>query len=264
MKCDDDRVMRRLANRGLEPERGVEQPISPRPFCHTAASFPSPFFLHMQPYGVLRRLDMEVRTGKADLEGELYMPEGLPAAAIIIRCVAPGSYGIATDHRLAASLAAHGIAMLRISLLTQEETQIEERVHHYQHDAEFLAQRIIDVVKWLGSNSATARLAVGYCGYYATGAAALVAAAQRPDLVSAVVSINGRTDLAIDYLREVRTPTLLTVNDMPVLRMNREALSQIKGERRIEIVHGGEEPSVALMIEKSVRWFTDRLTPVAA
>lgn len=207
---------------------------------------------------------MEVRTGRVTLEGDLFLPDELPLA-VIIRCVAPGSLGIASDTALADALKAQNIAMLRVSLLTDEELQLEGRTHRYQHDADFLAQRIIEVANWVRGNSTTAGLPLGYCGYYATGAAAIVAAAQQPELVAAVVSINGRTDLAADYLRELRTPTLLIINDMPVLRMNREALASIKAERRIEIVHGTEEPALASMIEKSVRWFADRiLAPVAA
>ncbi|MBK5259675.1 MAG: hydrolase [Thermoanaerobaculia bacterium] len=205
---------------------------------------------------------MEVRTGKVKLEGELFMPEA--PVGVILRCVAPGSLGNASDAVLAEAFGRYSMAMLRVSLLTGEELAVEPQTHRYQRDAEFLAGRVIDVAQWVHANAATAGLPIGYCGYYATAAAVLVAATQRPDIVSAVVAINGRTDLANDYLRDLRTPTLLTINEMPVLRMNREALSLLKGERRIEIVHGDREAAVSIMVEKSVRWFADRMTLVAA
>ena len=77
----------------------------------------------------------------------------------------------------------------------------------------------------------------------------------------ALVSVNGRTDIAVDSLRGLRVPTLLIVNDMPVLRVNREAVSLIKAERRIEIVHGSGEQATHAIVEKCVRWLADRLVP---
>ncbi|HEY3531487.1 MAG TPA: alpha/beta hydrolase, partial [Casimicrobiaceae bacterium] len=79
--------------------------------------------------------------------------------------------------------------------------------------------------------------------------AALVAAAQRPDRVRAVVSRGGRPDLAgVDVLARVRAPTLLIVGgrDDVVLDLNRRALALMNGEKRLEIVPGAthlfEEP----------------------
>lgn len=81
-------------------------------------------------------------------------------------------------------------------------------------------------------------------------------------LVSAIVALNARTDFASDEPRALRTPTLL-VNDMPVPRMNREAVALLRGERRLEIVHGDGTDSVEHIVERSVRWLADRLVGVA-
>ena len=124
------------------------------------------------------------------------------------------------------------------------------------HDADAIAQLFLAASERIGHP-------VGYVGSASAGAGALIAAVQRPDRVAAVVSINGRTDLAMDVLRSIEPPVLLLVNDMPVLRMNREAVSQMRCERRIEIVHGEGEAANSAMAEKTTRWLHDRLAAVA-
>jgi putative phosphoribosyl transferase len=112
-------------------------------------------------------------------------------------------------------------------------------------------------------NRETSGLPIAFAGSSGAAAGAIVAAAQRPDLVSAVVSIDGRTNLAVDHLSMVRSPVLLVVKDMPVLRMNREALARIRAERRIEIVHGEECEAVDCVVQKSVYWLEDKLGVLA-
>ena len=63
----------------------------------------------------------------------------------------------------------------------------------------------------------------------------MVAASERPDVVSAIVSRGGRPDLAgKDILRKVHAPTLLLVGgkDDEVLKLNENALKDIKAERK--------------------------------
>ncbi|HEX3582599.1 MAG TPA: hypothetical protein VH087_12605 [Thermoanaerobaculia bacterium] len=92
----------------------------------------------------------------------------------------------------------------------------------------------------------------------------MVAAALRPDLPSAVVAINGRTDLASDYLRNVKTPALFVLNDMPVLGMNRDALAQVNAEKRIEVIHAEDGPALDHFVQKAVRWIEDRVVAAVA
>ena len=88
----------------------------------------------------------------------------------------------------------------------------------------------------------------GYFGASTGAAAALVAAAERPDVVSAVVSRGGRPDLAGPALMRVRAPTLLIVggNDVQAIQLNRAALAQLRCEKQLAIVPGAtylfEEP----------------------
>ena len=150
------------------------------------------------------------------------------------------------DPAIPAELAAHGIEAVELGGLTAEGSR----------DAELVAQRMIATAQDVArrSDAPIAFLAAG-----AAGAGALIAASQRPDLEAAVLAINARTDHAYDYLRELRTPTFLLINDMPVLRMNREALALLRCERRIEVVHGTEPEAARLMVEKAVRWVCEHL-----
>jgi pimeloyl-ACP methyl ester carboxylesterase len=118
---------------------------------------------------------------------------------------------------------------------------------------------LIDVAQWVEKNTTLRELPLAYVGTTIGAAAALVASALRPDLVAAVVAINGRTDLAADYLRNIKTPTLFALNDMPVLRMNRDALLQIKGEKRIEVLHSEDSLALELFVQKAVHWIADRV-----
>ncbi len=170
--------------------------------------------------------------------------------ALVISCTAPGSNAIAGDDLLATELGAHDLDFLGVSLLTDQEAM------QFRADADFMAERMLSVIA-----SAPAEVPLGLIGYGPTAAAAIVYAAENPGRVGALVCVNGRTDFAVDSLRALRTPTLLLVNDMPVLRVNREAVSLIKAERRIEIVHGSGEQATHAMVEKTARWLADRLVP---
>lgn len=203
-----------------------------------------------------------VWTGKVMLEARLAIPEGATAAAILV--TAPTLANEARDLELQLELNRCGVATLLTPLLTEDETQFDLQTSQYRFDAEFLAQRLIEVTQWLSRNSATQSLPVAFIGSSSSGAAAILAAAVRPDLATAVVSIDGRTDLAIDYLRNVKTPTLLVVHDMPVLRMNREALTLLRGEKRLEIVHTENGDVAHAIVQKTILWLADKLTVVSA
>jgi putative phosphoribosyl transferase len=202
-----------------------------------------------------------VWTGNVMLEGHLAIPQ--TPAGVLLFASAPSLADEGRDAQIVAGLYEAGVATLYVPLLTEDEAQFDSRTAHFRYDAEFLAQRFIDLTQWVNRNRETCGLPVAYAGSSGAAAGAIVAAAQRPDLVSAIVSIDGRTDLAADYLTLIRSPVLLVVKDMPVLRMNREALARIKAERRIEIVHGAECEAVDCVVQKSVYWLEDKFGVLA-
>jgi putative phosphoribosyl transferase len=209
-------------------------------------------------------------TGKAMLDGSLALP---PGAVGLVLFAASGSMEATTRELfIAAELDRVGIGALMVNLLTSDERDLDGRAGHYRLDADFLAQRLIEVSDWVRVQSATAQLPIGYFGAGVAGAAALIAAAERQDLAESIVASGARTDLATDVLRRVKAPTLLVVagSDISVLRMNREALSLLAGEKRLEIIrdatHLLDEPgAVELVSQKTVRWFSNTLLrPIAA
>lgn len=203
-----------------------------------------------------------VWTGKVMLEGRLAIPAR--ATAAVLFASAPSLVDEERDRRLVAALFDAGAVTIHVPLLTDEEMLFDSRTAHFRFDAEFLAQRFLEIAQWAGKNRAIEGLPVALIGSSGSAAGALVAAAMRPDRVSAVVSIDGRTDLAIDHLKSVKVPALLVVKDMPVLRMNREALAKLGGDRRLEIVHDSDPEAVSCVVQKIVHWLEAKLALVPA
>jgi len=149
---------------------------------------------------------------------------------------------------VAEALQRQHLATLLMDLLTPGEEEAERFTKHLRFDIELLADRLEGAVQWAAQQGETAPLPVGLFGASTGAAAALVTAARDPEHIAAVVSRGGRPDLAIDLLPSVRAPTLLIVGgaDDVVLDLNRDALTMLQSEKRLEIVPGAthlfEEP----------------------
>jgi putative phosphoribosyl transferase len=190
---------------------------------------------------------LSIPVGGVVLEGDVALPA--PAAGVVLFAHGSGSSRHSPRNRyVAAMLQESGLATLLVDLLTAEEEAVDLRTRDLRFDIGLLADRLVGLVDWLASRPTTAGLPVGLFGASTGGGAALVAAAERPGPVSAVVSRGGRPDLAGSALRRVRAPTLLIVGglDTPVIALNRDAFDELPGEKRLEIVVGAshlfEEP----------------------
>jgi putative phosphoribosyl transferase len=167
------------------------------------------------------------------------------------------------NHYVAQVLQQGGLGTLLFDLLTADEERIDVRTAHLRFDIALLAQRLSDATAWLKQNPSTRDLRVGYFGASTGAAAALVAAAQRPEEIYAVVSRGGRPDLAGSSLPLVKACTLLMVGgeDTPVIRMNQDAFEQLNiEEKRLVIVPGAthlfEEPGTLEQVASLARdWF---------
>lgn len=209
---------------------------------------------------------ISVTAGSVTLKGNLGVPEG--AKGVVVFAHGSGSSRHSPRNRYVAQvLRQRQLATLLIDLLTQSEEAIDRRTRHLRFDIGLLAPRLIDATEWLNQHPATRNLKVGYFGASTGSAAALVAAAERPNAVSAIVSRGGRPDLAGSALSRVRAPTLLIVggNDIPVIGMNREALAQLRTEKQLEIIPGAthlfEEPGgLEKVAELASQWFNRYLT----
>jgi putative phosphoribosyl transferase len=203
-----------------------------------------------------------------ELEGNLVLPQG--ASGVVLFAHGSGSSRHSSRNRyVAGELQRSGFATLLIDLLTAQEEQVDVHTREHRFDIRMLAQRLVGATGWLRRNAGTAALPAGYFGASTGGGAALVAAAELPDEVGAVVSRGGRPDLAGEALLRVRAPTLLIVGgeDVPVIGMNEEAMAQMsQSEVRLEIVPGAshlfEEPGKLEEVSRlAVDWFARHLMP---
>lgn len=155
-----------------------------------------------------------------------------------------------------------GMTTLLLDLLTANEEFLDEQTRHYRFDIPLLARRLVGAIDWLASEDTTAPLPLGLFGASTGAAAALIAAAQRPTAVRAVVSRGGRPDLAGAALAEVAAPTLLIVGsqDYGVIELNERALEEMQCERDLHLVPGAthlfEEPGAMEDVAALARdWF---------
>lgn len=210
-----------------------------------------------------------VSAATARLEGELVRPE--PAVGLVIFAHGSGSSRFSPRNRLVADRL-HGahLATLLLDLLTADEAALDEATSEYRFDIPRLAVRLEAAIDFAQSRPDTRKLPVGLFGASTGAAAALTAAAGRPEAVRAVVSRGGRPDLARG-LERVEAPTLLIVGgaDHPdVIRWNRESLARLKGPRELFVVAGAghlfEEPGKLEQVAKvAADWFSEHLGPEA-
>ena len=202
-----------------------------------------------------------------ELEGSLGAPAG--ARGVVLFAHGSGSGRHSPRNRyVARALRERGLATLLIDLLTPDEEEADLRIGQLRFDVGLLARRLAAATDWLEREEETRNLRIGYFGASTGAGAALVAAAERPRGVGAVVSRGGRPDLAGDALSLVEAPTLLIVGgeDEPVIRMNAEALERLHAEKRLEIVSGAghlfEEPGTLEEVARlAAGWFTRYLVP---
>jgi dienelactone hydrolase len=213
---------------------------------------------------------VRVTAGPVTLEGNLSLPE--EARGVVLFAHGSGSSRLSPRNRHVARLLNEGkLATLLIDLLTRDEEAIDLRTGHLRFDIGLLAERLVGATDWLVRHPDTRQLRVGHFGASTGAAAALVAAAERPEVVAAIVSRGGRPDLAGPALARVEAPTLLIVggNDIPVIELNRQALAQLRCEKRLVIVPGAthlfEEPGTLDEVARLAReWFERHLAPAAA
>ncbi len=209
---------------------------------------------------------VRLKIGSVTLEGALRIPPG--AEGIVLFAHGSGSSRHSPRNRcVAQALDEAGLATLLIDLLTAAEEREDDRTARLRFDINLLAERVVGATDWLLENAETARLRAGYFGASTGAAAALTAAAERPDTIGAVVSRGGRPDLALPVLNRVKAPTLLIVGgrDLPVIDMNREAFEQLQVEKRLEIIPGAthlfEEPGALERVARLARaWFLGHLS----
>jgi pimeloyl-ACP methyl ester carboxylesterase len=209
-----------------------------------------------------------VPAGKVSLEGELAVPKG--AQGVVLFAHGSGSSRHSPRNRfVAAALREGNLGTLLFDLLTADEEVIDLQTTHLRFDVALLAERLVHAIDWMSRREP--ELPIGLFGASTGAGAALLAAAQRPEQVAAVVSRGGRPDLAGPALRQVQSPTLLIVGgrDKQVIELNRLALAQLRGKTKMEIVpratHLFEEPGALEEVARLAReWFGAHLAAAPA
>lgn len=209
--------------------------------------------------------EVTITAGEVTLHGDLVIPQA--SRGLVVFAHGSGSSRFSSRNRYVAGvLNDGGLATLLFDLLTAEEHAIDQYTREFRFDIAMLSERMIATIDWLGGEAAVKDLSIGLFGASTGAAAALNAAAGRPDRIAAVVSRGGRPDLAMQSLPQVRSPTLLIVgsHDLQVIELNRQAESALRAPCRTEIVAGAthlfEEPGTLEQVAALARdWFRDYL-----
>jgi putative phosphoribosyl transferase len=205
--------------------------------------------------------ELQIQAGREVVSGNLAIPDN--ATALVLFAHGSGSSRHSPRNQFVArTLNESGLATLLFDLLTPEEEAVDLYTREHRFNIGLLAERLMHATKWAKQQEQTRYLQIGYFGSSTGGGAALVAAAEIPQSVGAVVSRGGRPDLAGDTLPKVQAPTLLIVggNDDIVIDLNEMARDRMRCEVKLEIVPGAthlfEEPGALEKVAKLASdWF---------
>ena len=208
---------------------------------------------------------VHIPVGDVGLDGDLTVPAG--ADGVVLFAHGSGSSRHSPRNRqVAVALNNAGFATLLMDLLTADEEVTDDRTRALRFDVEMLGQRLVGAVDWLAQHPRCGALAVGAFGASTGAAAALIAAAHRPQRVAAVVSRGGRPDLAGKALAQVRAPTLLLVGerDDVVIDLNAQAQGRLGGLVELQIVPGAthlfsEPGALERVSDAAAAWFAAHL-----
>lgn len=205
--------------------------------------------------------EVRIPTDAATLEGELKVPDG--AQTLVLFAHGSGSSRHSPRNQLVAGfLRQAGLGTLLFDLLTREEEAKDAYTGHLRFDIGLLARRLVAATSWVRSQESLQAFRIGYFGSSTGGGAALVAAADSGEEVSAVVSRGGRPDLAGPALPRVKCPTLLIVGgfDQQVIELNQQAFELLQCRKELKIVPGAthlfEEPGTLDEVARlAANWF---------
>jgi putative phosphoribosyl transferase len=202
---------------------------------------------------------VRVPIGSITVDADLHVPER--ATGLVVFAHGSGSSRFSRRNRaVAGALESTGLGTLLLDLLTPAEESVDEHTREHRFDIDMLGRRVVGAIDWSRTRAGLRELPIALFGASTGAAAALIAAAERPAAVRAVISRGGRPDLADRALPKVQAPTLLIVGgrDEPVIGMNREAMRHMRALVELEIVPGAthlfEEPGA---IEQVTRLAAD-------
>lgn len=211
------------------------------------------------------RSEVSVPAGDVQLTADLRVPPE-PAGVVLFAHGSGSSRRSSRNVAVARSLNGRALGTVLVDLLTPDEEVADARTAQLRFDIDRLAGRLSAIVDWLATGDPVGAVPIGLFGASTGAAAALVAAAERPEGVGAVVSRGGRPDLAGPALGRVRAPTLLLVGglDDQVLTLNEQARAALPGPAELTVVPGAghlfEEPGALEQVARAAAtWFTEHL-----
>ncbi len=217
---------------------------------------------------------VQVAAGALSLMGLLHIPVQAHGVVLLVQG-SKHAESMAYVSDMAEAFHGEGLATLSVHLLTEDEEALDNETQFFRYNTSILSQRIIGIADWLTETPTTQNFVIGYFGTGPTGAAALQAAAERPDIVHAIVTANGRTELAQSALERVSAAVLFIAaeDNTGMVDMNREALGQLQtpiaANKRLETIAGDttmnmlDTPEMLhKVIELSGQWFSRHLAPI--
>jgi len=220
--------------------------------------------------------------GPVQLEAILSIPAGAQALVVFAYDrVGSAEHILGNLNNLAGGSRKAGLATLLVNLLTPEDEELDKTTGFFRENVSVLHQRITGITNWLIATAGTQSLNIGYFGVGVSAAAALAAAAIRPDAIHAVVSVAPRIDLVSSYLPGVVAKTLFIAaeRDTRALDVSRKALAELTSDTTLDIVTDARKrglvhtletiPGVSNVFENeqslqkveqlATRWFTSYL-----
>lgn len=211
---------------------------------------------------IINETSVRIPVGSIELMGDLAIPQR--SIGLVLFAHGSGSSRLSPRNQAVASLLnRQGITTLLFDLLSYAE----DREYSNRFNVSQLAHRLVHVTRWVAAREDCKDLPVGYFGASTGAAAALLAAAEMPN-IAAVVSRGGRPDLASKALPQVQAPVLLIVGgeDADVLQLNRQAFEQLTGEKKLAVIPGAthlfeEEGAMEQVCALATAWFEKHFQP---
>ena len=216
---------------------------------------------------------IQVGAGAVTLAGLLHLPAEAHGLVILTHGIEGSTE---SSHQTALAMAQvlfqDNLATLLVDLFTADEQQLDLGTDYFRLNTSVMEQRIAGMAQWLLENDETQHLSIGYFGAGVTGAAVLIAAAERPDVVAAIVAAGGMLDQAEEYLRRVLVPTLLiaSTQNTQAVTQSQQALESFPKEKHFEEVDAGNmslfatKESVTKVAQLASQWFNEHLVTIGS
>ncbi len=208
-----------------------------------------------------RPLAVRIPSGKVELDADLVPSE--TGKGVVLFAHGSGSGRRSPRNRtVAALLHQHGLGTLLLDLLSSSEAPVDELTARYRFDIPLLTERLLSATDWYASRPESKGVPLGFFGASTGGAVAMIAAAERPELVRAIVLRGARTDLGDPAAERIRCPTLLLVGgeDAPIQQLNDRTMRRLRCEKELVVIPGAshlfEEPgTLESVARRTADWF---------